>query len=183
MAYKGHEWTDVFDPSNPGSALPLSAERLNEMELGIENAIDRNGDTMTGDLKLNGNSPESDSSAVSKGYVDGVIKYYSVDYTITANSQNTPICTIENFNPEKQLILLYRYFRDSLTLYKDYSGWIPLSPINGSDFVEYDSNSRYDIYVKVSSDGNFYIYGDDDKALSQSGTVRFLLMPIERVNI
>lgn len=51
MAYTRVNWEDL-----PSTNTPVNATNLNKMDAGIANAVEKTGDTMTGDLNMQGNS-------------------------------------------------------------------------------------------------------------------------------
>lgn len=51
MAYTRVNWEDL-----PSTNTPINRTNLNKMDAGIANAVEKTGDTMTGDLNMQGNS-------------------------------------------------------------------------------------------------------------------------------
>lgn len=51
MAYTRVNWENL-----PSTNTPVNATNLNKMDAGIANAVEKTGDTMTGDLNMQGNS-------------------------------------------------------------------------------------------------------------------------------
>lgn len=51
MAYNRVNWENL-----PSTNTPINATNLNKMDAGIANAVEKTGDTMTGDLTMQGNS-------------------------------------------------------------------------------------------------------------------------------
>ena len=76
MAYQKTDWEDF-----PSTNTPINAQKLNKMENGIANAVEKTGDTLTGELQFNN---KNDYAAIRKTRtIDGVD--YNVNIGVGAN--------------------------------------------------------------------------------------------------
>ena len=181
MAYTIHEWTNVADPQNPGNAVAMSAEILNEMEAGIEGAICREGDVMEGELLLNGGC-NSDKAAVPKEYVDNSIKFRLINYNVTPNIKDV-IYTIPNFDSNKHIVLV-GYYSDLNYTYSDYPiyNMAVLSALSGERQIPIATSRAYDKYIGIKQNGDIFIYTTLSDWATGSVNILILNADIQMIN-
>ena len=153
MGYTRHNWF------NDGSsdAIPISAQNLNEMEDGIAGAICRDGDSMSGQLKLHSTTPTDNLEAVSKWYTDNNMLFIKV------SNDNVPtngllVGTIQDFEPDKYLLLIYTeasaaYGSIGSFVIQNYDEIVNLSVSNDPDKIQIKKTGEiYLYYTKVLGD-------------------------------
>ena len=113
MSYTRVGWVDVAEGEIPSSSTPaIDADNLKHMEDGIVNSVCKDGDTMVGDLILNGD-PTTSLQAATKNYVDNNVLYFctpSIDANTSSNERTTTFKIPDNVDLTKySCALVYIY--------------------------------------------------------------------------
>ncbi len=151
----------------------------------VENALDKRGDTMDDGATLTlGKNPENDMDAVPKKYVDNNIKFYTATATPIDNT-DVEACIIPNYEPSKHLVFLCENFKYNGDYVAHYGSFLKLSNM----FYTYGESStgRTGKQIRIDDSGkvyiNFYNSGTTTGESLNSVTLRFLVIPVQTINL
>ena len=145
------------------------------METGIANAVSRDGDTMTGALKLYG-EPTSDNEAATKKYVDENIMYISGTYNFVKGS-TTVIGKIPNYDSTRHKVLVSTI---EATFSEGYfsPSFVELTG-SGARLDKYSDSPKRNITAYIDKSGYISIYAASEA--ESSASLNFLVIPVKTV--
>ena len=170
MAYKRVNWENL-----PSKNTPVNADNLNKMDEGIANAVEKTGDTMTGDLNMQSSSVKFGTTGNVLWKEDGYGDKFRIIPNFNGSGANNKLI-IQSTTGDKGTDP--QNWKDLVTIHAD-SGQVDL--IHPTGWTVATNTSAIEGTVRYTKIGNIVIVTFDDLRLKSNitnGTILVSGLPI-----